>query len=161
PAARRMAVGLLVAVVCTGTFLLLTDSPTPSAEAGDAPGFSSMFYLETLFKLVGVLLLIVGSALVFRRWLQHRSFGPGKGRLAVMESVRLAPRQALHLVRVGEQYYLVGATDQSVALISAVPAPEASVDPAVEKAGEGAFRPLFASMVKADSLQTLFTPPNR
>jgi flagellar biogenesis protein FliO len=37
-----------------------------------------------------------------------------------MESVRLSPKQALHVVRVGEEYFLVGATDQNVNLLSQV-----------------------------------------
>lgn len=157
PTARRTAVGLLVAVVFAGTFLLLTDSPAePLTETG-ALSFGPVFYLETLLKLVGVLLLIVGSALVFRRWWLNRGFSGGKGRLAVVETVRMSPRQALHLVRVGEQYFLVGATDQSVGLIAAVSPADAEPAAEVKPAPQSAFQPLFAAALKADSLQSLFT----
>jgi flagellar biogenesis protein FliO len=41
--------------------------------------------------------------------------------------VRLSPKQALHLVTIGDQQFLIGATDQGISLISHV---ECSFDPA-------------------------------
>lgn len=157
PAARRTAVGLLAVVVFAGTFLLLTDSPAEPVTEPGGLSFGPMFYLETLLKLIGVLLLIVGSALVFRRWWLNRAIAGSKGRLAVMETVRMSPRQALHLVRVGEQYFLVGATDQSVGLIAAVSPEAAETAAGDEPAPQGAFQPLFAAALKADSLPSLFS----
>ena len=89
----------------------------------------SWYVLEVFAKLIGVLLLFLGAALIARRWLgittpgiliPLSSYRHHRRRLAVLESVRLSPRQALHLVRAGDHYFLIGATDSSVALVSAV-----------------------------------------
>jgi flagellar biogenesis protein FliO len=40
--------------------------------------------------------------------------------MRLMESLRLSPKQALHLISVGDQQFLIGATDQNVAVIAQV-----------------------------------------
>jgi flagellar biosynthetic protein FliO len=76
-------------------------------------------------KLALVIALIYGSLYVVRRW-QGGWFTPRKKHVTLLESTRLSPRQTLHLVRVGEQVLLVGATDQSVTLLTTVALPAQS-----------------------------------
>jgi len=40
--------------------------------------------------------------------------------MQVIETVRLSPKQALHLVTVGDRQLLIGATDQNVSLLTPV-----------------------------------------
>ena len=40
--------------------------------------------------------------------------------MRLVETIRLSPKQAIHLVVIGEQKLLIGATDQNVALISPI-----------------------------------------
>lgn len=91
--------------------------------ASQAPGSQAIstlaLSLGVLFKLGIVVLLIYVSLHVLKRWGFGAAPGPQK-RLAVLETARLSPRQSLHLVRVGEQTLLIGATDQAIALISQV-----------------------------------------
>jgi flagellar biogenesis protein FliO len=61
--------------------------------------------------------------------------------VTLLETTRLSPRQALHLIRAGGQMYLIGATDQGVTLLAEVePAPAPLVEPAAQPAA-----PAFAA----------------
>lgn len=76
-------------------------------------------FFNLFLQLGGVLALILGGAYLtkyFQKKIQSRS----TRQLAVTESIRLSQRQALHLIQAGEHYYLVGATDQSLTLITPV-----------------------------------------
>ncbi len=88
--------------------------PTPP---GDWAGVS--FALDVIFKLALVLALIYGSLYLLRRW-QVGAFASARRQLTVLETTRLSPRQSLHLVRVGERAWLIGATDQAVSLLAEV-----------------------------------------
>jgi flagellar biosynthetic protein FliO len=69
--------------------------------------------LEVVFKLGIVVLLIYASLYLLKRLQAGTATGKRK-QLAVLETARLSPRQALHLVQVGDQVLLIGATDQSL-----------------------------------------------
>jgi len=86
----------------------------------DPLGSTPFYFFSAFVKLIVVLLLIVGVSIVFRRWIQ-----PGAGinatrQMRLVETVRLSPRQALHLVVIGNRKLLIGATDQSVSLIAPI-----------------------------------------
>lgn len=84
-----------------------------SAEIVD----SSAWMINVLLSFVLVILLIVGSAIVARRWM----LGGGQSkerRMQVMETLVLNPKRALHIVKVGDQMLLIGATDQAINLLS-------------------------------------------
>lgn len=125
---QKIYAGLLAfSLLATGAFLLMTggESASPSGTTAASPdaGLSDPFFYAGIFiKLVAVLGIFIGGALLLRRWKLH-SLGSANGRrLNVVESVRLSPKQALHLVRVGDRELLIGATDQGIALISSVDA---------------------------------------
>ncbi len=114
---KRWMAGLFALSVVATSVLFMTTG----ADGGTAAdiGSSPLYYLGVFVKLLGVLLLIVGGAVVLRRWQKVRGTGTTR-QLNLVETVRLNPKQALHLVRVGDQHLLIGATDQSISLISAV-----------------------------------------
>lgn len=100
----------------------------------------ALYIFGVFARLVAVLLLFVGAALMARRWLSM----PGASRLRrlkIIESLRLGPRQALYLVRAGDKYLLVGATDGSIALVSTVELDETQVE---EPAQPAALPPALA-----------------
>ena len=66
-----------------------------------------------------IVLLIYGSLYLLRRW-QGGNLARSARRIAVLETTRLSPKQALHLVRVGEQTLLIGASDAGLTLLSEV-----------------------------------------
>jgi flagellar biosynthetic protein FliO len=117
------AVGLL----CTVALLSMNGG---SGTSRDALGSTPLYFAGALVKLIVVLLLIVASALFARRWLQPALAGKTVRQMRLVESVRLSPKQALHLVSVGDQQFLIGATDQNVALIAQM---DGSFDPAPVK----------------------------
>lgn len=94
-----------------------------NGSAGNTPdpiGSSPFYFLGVFVKLIGVLLLILASSVVFRRWLQPGFYGKATRQLHLLETIRLSPKQALHLVSIGDQQLLIGATDQNVSLIAHV-----------------------------------------
>jgi len=121
---KRWSGGILAfGFICTILFFIFSNSY--QTRSVDSTNYideinSPIYYVGVVAKTVGVLLLIVGGAVVLKR-IQKKQAGIHSERaLTVMESVRLSPKQALHIVRVGEEYFLVGATDQNVNLLSQV-----------------------------------------
>ncbi len=117
---------MVVSVGALGLIFAWANNNLPSASAtmvdGTTDPLSSPFYFMGVFvKLVGVLLLLFGVAYFVRRW-KGNPAAPQKqtSQMQLVESLRLSPRQALHLVRAGDQVFLVGATDQSLTLVSEV-----------------------------------------
>jgi flagellar biosynthetic protein FliO len=91
-----------------------------SSVTKDPLGSTPFYFVSAFLKLIAVLVLIVGVSIFARRWIQ-----PGAGinstrQLQLLETIRLSPKQALHLVAIGNQKLLIGATDQSVSLIAPV-----------------------------------------
>jgi len=100
-----------------------------SQAVNDPLGSTPFYFVSAFVKLLGVLLLIVGSSVLLRRWMQIGPNGKLNRQMRLLETTRLSPKQALHLVAIGDQKFLIGATDQNVSLISPVeyneaPAPE-------------------------------------
>lgn len=84
-----------------------------SAEIVDSP----TWMINVMLSFVLVILLIIGSAIVARRWML--GVGPSKDRrMQVVETLVLNPKRALHIVKVGDQMLLIGATDQTINLLS-------------------------------------------
>lgn len=123
PKKRWTAIGLTVGIICTALFLLITSSPAGSAPvaANSAERMDNpLYYVGVAAKTIGVLLLIIGGAVILKR-VQGKQKAKQAGRnLELVDSIRITPKQALHLVRAGDQCFLVGATDQSLNLISCV-----------------------------------------
>jgi flagellar protein FliO/FliZ len=91
-----------------------------SKTTADPLGSTPLYFAGAFIKLIGVLLLIVISAVLLRRWLQIGPNARTGHQLRLLETVRLSPKQALHLIAIGDQQLLIGATDQNVSLLSPV-----------------------------------------
>jgi flagellar biosynthetic protein FliO len=113
---QKLTAGLLVfSLLATGVLLAMTEaSKTPADPLGSTP----LYFVGVFIKLAGVLLLIVACAIIFRRWAQLGPQGKAVRQLRLLETVRLSPKQALHLIAIGDQQLLIGATDQSIALLA-------------------------------------------
>ncbi|HEY9077918.1 MAG TPA: flagellar biosynthetic protein FliO [Anaerolineaceae bacterium] len=72
--------------------------------------------ISTFFKLLVVLILIYVIAISFMQW-RGNPFARKTQRMAVVETLQLTPKRALHLVKIGEQILLVGATDHGITLL--------------------------------------------
>ncbi len=103
---------------------------TPALSGGDALSAAGMA-LSVFWKLGLVLLLIYASLYLLRRW-QGGKLGGSTRKMSILETTRLSPRQAIHLVKVGQQVFLIGATDSNVTLVSEVDAlPQVEKQPAM------------------------------
>jgi len=127
----------LVFGLLTAGLLLATGGA--SETTGDPLGSTPFYFVSAFVKLIGVLLLIVGSSVLLRRWLQLGPTGKITRQMRLLETVRLSPKQALHLIVIGDQRLLIGATDQNVSLIAHIeeslnptPAEEAKTQPALD-----------------------------
>lgn len=127
--AQKWFIGLLAfSLLATAALFSLTDSPTVADDPLSATPF---YFLDAFVKTIVVLLLIVGCSILFRRWTQNGAGAASTRQLRTLETLRLSPKQALHLVAVGDQTLLIGATDQAIALIAPVagnPASPSNVD---------------------------------
>ena len=127
-------------------FDTLQPAPAPGA-AGDSSLNTIWLAMSVFFKLGLVLVMIWVAALLFRRWrLAAGGFGSDR-QIKVVETVHLSPRRALHLVRAGGQVMLIGATDQSVTLISELEStafPEKPAQPAQPGASFSAMLAMMA-----------------
>lgn len=118
-AKQKWFAGLLAfSLLATGMLLSLGGSSTSVTQ--DPLGSTPFYFVSAFVKLLAVLLLIVGSAVIFRRWLQPGMSRKSNRQMQLLETVRLSPKQALHLVMIGDQKLLIGATDQNVSLIAPI-----------------------------------------
>ncbi len=114
--------------------------PTP-ALPGQTPAVPDLFgdvslAISVTVKLALVIALIYGCLFLLRKW-QGGWLAPRQKHITLLETTRLSPRQALHLVRVDNRLLLIGATDQALALLSEVdplPSFEAAALPSSEAA---------------------------
>jgi flagellar biosynthetic protein FliO len=112
---KWMAILTVFGLLCTlMLFSLNRSTQTPADPLSSTP----LYFAGAFIKLVVVLLLIFASAILARRWVQPGPHGKVTRQLRLVETVRLSPKQALHLISVGDQRLLIGATDQNIALIT-------------------------------------------
>jgi flagellar biosynthetic protein FliO len=115
---------LVVGFLATGVLLTIGGA---SDTSNDPLGSTPFYFVSVFVKLIAVLLLIVGLSVIYRRWLQFGPNGKTVRQMHLLETVRLSPKQALHLIVIGGQKLLIGATDQNISLITHV---EDDLDPA-------------------------------
>jgi flagellar protein FliO/FliZ len=108
---------------------------------------------RVLLNLGLVVGLIYGSLYLLRRWQGGAPGARPARQLAVLETTRLAPRQAVHLLRVGERTLLIGATDQSVTLLAEMePQAEAEADAAPTLTPASELLPFVEALRRAPDL---------
>ncbi len=101
-----LTVGVIV-VLGVAMFLLIepkTDTPVNNPTS---------LAFEVFLKLGVVVLLIIGLAIILRRW-QSKSHLDQTKLVSVLETVHLSPHQTLYLINVDGQRLLLGATDQNI-----------------------------------------------
>ena len=115
---QKLTVALLVfGVLSTVGLMVMTGASGTGSDTLDSTPF---YFVGVFAKLIVVLLLIVASSIIFRRWLQPGMTGKKARQVQLLETVRLSPKQAIHLVSIGGQQLLVGATDQNISLLTQV-----------------------------------------
>lgn len=89
------------------------------------------FVLQVIWAFALVALLLVGMVYIARAFQRSRIVG-GLGRrlITTIESTALAQNVTVHVVRVGDKYFLVGGGSAGVALLAELPADE--IEPYIE-----------------------------
>jgi flagellar biogenesis protein FliO len=107
---------LIVLVYRSGNSAGLNETSSPgSTQVADLAW-------EAFIKMLLILGVLVGALVAVGRWKGGVMQSQAR-RLSIIETTRLGPKQALHLVRVGERMLLIGATDQGMsALLEVDPA---------------------------------------
>jgi len=115
-----MWTGAALALAAAGWLLptAMSGGGEAGANAGGALDSASLV-ASIIFKLGFVLLLVYGCLWLLRRW-QGAAGRTQQRRLTLLESLRLTPKQALHVVRAGDQVLLIGATDQALTVLAEV-----------------------------------------
>ncbi len=125
PRARGLAGLLIFSLLCCGILLVIAGLPisAPAAANPTSPEMTTWDFVGAFFKLLAVLALIVGLGVLARRFSNGGFAGikTAERRMKIIETVRFSPRQAMHLISVDGQTLLVGATDQTVTLLTAMP----------------------------------------
>jgi len=135
---RLLTIGGLLAVCIVGQLVLrpcmgetaaidtaaasesATTKPAPPAGGlnDDAGGLQSTLIRQFFLMIGGVAIIGAGA------WFVCRKFGGGlaggQGIIRVSDTVRMGPRKAVHLVRVGKRAFLVGSGQDSFTLLAEV-----------------------------------------
>jgi flagellar biosynthetic protein FliO len=105
-----ITVGIIV-VLGVAMFLLL---PQSGKSQGDAAYLNSTSLAFSVFLKLGiVVVLIVGLAIILKRW-QSKSRTNQSKMINVLETVHLTPHRTLYLIKLENQKLLIGATDQTL-----------------------------------------------
>jgi flagellar biogenesis protein FliO len=140
---RILLIGLLLVLSIAGQILLRpclgesTISPSPvqvesatgssqtaplsSSEpefAKDTPELQSDLLRQFFYMLGFVAIIGIGAWLVCRKL--SCGWSAGGQTIRIGETVRMGPRKALHLIRVGKKTFLVGSTSESFCLLADV-----------------------------------------
>ena len=112
----------LVVVLGVAMFLLL---PQNSENTGESSYLASTGLAFGVFLKLGVVVvLIIGLAIILRRWQSTIRAGTPK-QIEVIETVHLSQHRSLYLVNVGGKSLLLGGTDQSISTLADITSDDA------------------------------------
>ncbi len=143
PNKKKQAILITVGSLATLALMLTSGGSSSSPDALDS---TPLFFVGVAVKLAAVLLLIAGGALIFKRWFGGRMRSGADRQMHLVESIRLSPKQALHVVEVGGQHFLIGATDQNISMLSSVEITALAAEPDGQPQPALNFNQLFTSL---------------
>jgi flagellar biogenesis protein FliO len=158
PRSQWAMIGLLILVPLVVIILSLRVGASPAESNTLIQTQPTLFEsgVDIIIKLALVLVLVFVS-LYGLRFLKLGGGVSGK-KLKVIETTRLSSKQTLHLIDVGGNVYLVGATDQSVRLLTPIDTPMPEESPQAGTFGSSSSGPfhriLSASIQQFPDAQT-------
>ncbi len=111
---------ILLGIILAGTLLVQQLFISERVDASEqAPLGSASLVLDWILKLAFFLSLLFVGLYFARRW-QRGASGVASRRVQILESRHLSPKQAVHLISADGRTFLIGATDQSLTLLSEI-----------------------------------------
>lgn len=139
---------VLFVVLGIGTLMGLPFSRPENSGSSQSPVFGNTGQLVSVFlKWMAVIGLMYVAFIFLRRW-QPGGSSPQVKQLSVIEKLGISQKQALVIVRVGDRKLLLGATDQSISLITEIESiDELAADIKLEEPEKG-FKSLLQKKLK-------------
>ena len=135
----------LVAIVLASALGNSTPVETSPFEAN--PVWTTISFIIKLAVVIGLIYVVMFFA---QRWRGSMKI-ISNNKINLLETFRLSPKQSLHLIKVGEDVMLLGATDQGINLISNIDSETLSLDAQTQTgdaAGDASFQKLFSKYTK-------------
>lgn len=97
---------------------LFASDPNFSKRPGNSSGSKELFFKMMLSVL---LVVVLGAAAIYisRKLLPRITNLPGK-EIRIAETVHLGPRKTVHLLKIGNQWLLIGSTSESITKLADV-----------------------------------------
>jgi flagellar biogenesis protein FliO len=103
----------LVVIIVLGVAMFLLLPQTTDTQTSDPLQNSTSLAFSVFLKMSVVVILIVGLAIILRRW-QSRSQSSQPKQINILETVHLSQHRTLYMIELNSQRILLGATDQSI-----------------------------------------------
>jgi flagellar biosynthetic protein FliO len=123
----------LVGLMCllTAGWLLAGGSGDNTPNKADPLNDPALLAASVFLRLIVVLLVMVAAFWILRR-IQGNGWKGAHRQLQVLETTHLTPRRTIHLIQIGDRKLLIGATDQSISLLTELDEqPDEHLDPSV------------------------------
>jgi flagellar biosynthetic protein FliO len=127
----------------TAGWLLAGGSTNNQPNSTDPFNDPTLLAASVFLRLVVVLLVMAAAFWILRR-VQGNGWKGAQRQLQVLETTHLTPRRTIHLIQIGERKLLIGATDQSISLLT-----ELDEEPAVALDPSTSFEDLLAGSTQS------------
>ncbi len=97
---------------------LFTNDPNLSVGSAGSLNTRELFF-KMMFAVLLVVVLGVAAIYISKKFLPRIANLPGK-KIRVIETVHLGPRKAVHLLKIGNQRFLIGSTSESITKLADV-----------------------------------------
>ena len=129
------------------------EPATADSKSAPSGSVTSPSFLSVLWPLLIVLILITGTAVVFRRWLWRANrVSAASGALDILARHYLSPKQSLCLLRLGRRVLLVGVTPERISTVADFNDPDevAAIVAGVERGKPKSFTAMFARLAECE-----------
>lgn len=151
---KKILLTSLILVVSVFATDVLAQTIVPDSASAPAQDIYSPSLFGIVAKLIISMVVIVGLiylSMYFLKKINSRAAGGGiiGDTIKIIGRTFLSPKQSLYLVKIGERYTIIGATEQNVSMIGELSEEEAAKFESQGKApGDSATRSRFAEIFK-------------
>lgn len=103
---------------------------SPPGFSSDNPSENSLGTFGIAMELIlslGFIIVLIFVVLNLMSRLRGGSWVQQNRRLKIIETTNLSQRQTIHIIKIGEKFYMVGATDSSISLLTEIDDPDIGI----------------------------------